>query len=208
MRSMFETFSPTLLADEYFEREFFRLVHTDVPRDFGHLHVGQLGQLQESRAQLIRAMRSLYQDSGTFTSITEESCGYAAQSNTTITTLPGFFEPGVIWPSPPLPNASPLHLPTAQVVGVVNIQDVYAYLRSIARSDLIQQLREWERHLRCLTYVIGIVHKALSSISLFCGISWERRRWFLFHGARPPKDQASAIPSLSFGACLSSPIAY
>ena len=170
--------------------------------------VMNLGQLQESRAQLIRAMRSLYQDLGTFTSITEESCGYKAASNTTITTLPGFFEPDIIWPSPPLPNASPLHLPTAQVVGVVNVPDVYAYLRSIARSDLVQQLREWERHLRWLSCIIEIVRKAASSISLFCGIFWQRRRWFLYHGARPPKEQASAIPGLSFGACLSSPIAY
>jgi hypothetical protein len=33
----------------------------------------------------------------------------------------------------------------------------------------------------------------------FCGVSWSRRAWFLFHGARPPKPELGPSIDLMFG---------
>ena len=37
--------------------------------------------------------------------------------------------------------------------------------------------------------------------AIFCSVLWEERRWFLFHGARPPRASLLATSGLLAGAC-------
>jgi len=67
---------------------------------------------------------------------------------------------------------------------------------------LYKRLRRCRRELRRNSALIAILQKAAGSAGrFFCCVRWERRRWFLHHGARPPKATAQAILSLFAGAC-------
>ena len=60
--------------------------------------------------------------------------------------------------------------------------------------------------LRALRRVNGLVSAILREfvhlgVNFFCCARWERRRWFLRHGARPPKHSVQAINGLFSEAC-------
>ncbi len=56
--------------------------------------------------------------------------------------------------------------------------------------------------------IARLLRRALLPIRLFCSVRWEERRWFLIHGARPPKAPVQAILSLLSAACSGPLIAY
>jgi hypothetical protein len=97
-------------------------------------------------------------------------------------------------------SAPSLHLPqpesyerriTAEELGLL-LADVAATTRAKARS--------MRRVLRSVTEAITIVREvAFKEIAVFCSLRWERRRWYLHHGARPPRA-SQAIWSLFAGA--------
>jgi hypothetical protein len=53
---------------------------------------------------------------------------------------------------------------------------------------LRKTLTALDRLLGCIDHILLVIRRLISSsIRLFCSVRWEQRRWFLFHGARPPK---------------------
>jgi len=86
-------------------------------------------------------------------------------------------------------------------------EDVWAFIVSVDRK-VSESLRDWQRQLNLALLQVNravavILHKiAGSGTGFFCGMRWERRRWFLRHGARPPKIRLAAISSLFPEACL------
>ncbi len=67
-------------------------------------------------------------------------------------------------------------------------------------------LRVWDQWLALAVHAIQqtvsvLFHFIANVVTLFCSVSWPKRRWFLFHGARPPKNRVQAALGLFFGAC-------
>lgn len=57
--------------------------------------------------------------------------------------------------------------------------------------------------LHASTRISAIKKWLFSAVSIFCCLRWECRRWFVHHGARPPKSLAQVTTSLFAGACSS-----
>ncbi len=76
------------------------------------------------------------------------------------------------------------------------------------RIALRKALTAVDRLLGCVDHFVLEIRKSVSSnIRLFCSVCWEKRRWFLYHGARPPKVTVQAIQGLFAGACSGSRLA-
>jgi hypothetical protein len=94
----------------------------------------------------------------------------------------------------------------------VSVQDdLCAYVVSVARLNrerLEGTLAQYRWQLRRISDLIAIIQRArLSLVSVFCSVQWEQRRWFLFHGSRPPRQPVQAIMGLFAGACSRSLLA-
>ncbi len=180
------------------------------------MFVNQLGQLQEYRENLKRAVRSLNQDLRSFDSLLWDYSSSAPASAPASASIAGAEEWAAFCFSLPEPNlfAPSLHLPYVQASPYFDsIQDdLWDYVASIARKTsnaLRHNLWRCTSALRRVSEVILILRKvAFSRISFFCSVRWERRRWFLRHGAHPPKQTVQAILSLFTEACSRSLIAY
>jgi hypothetical protein len=70
-----------------------------------------------------------------------------------------------------------------------------------ARTFLRKTLSTFRDRIRLASIVIRVLCAAVSSPLLFCSVRWEKRRWFLFHGARPPKSTAQAMWACLREAC-------
>jgi len=221
---MYESYSKDLqfVPGEWFpEREFYSLIRDDRAQGPEGLYVSEIGQLQEHCAQLTRELRSLDQHLKSLQSISlvSDSDSYTAASNTTISALPtSQLDSG--W-TQPITHISTFIAPYMQGAGVsllASIQDAWksfedmfqeaarCILRVIEYRDFLQKLLH--RASVVLSIRFKAIFNAIYPVSLFCSVSWERRRWFLHHGARPPKPMVQAILGLFAGACSGSPIAY
>jgi hypothetical protein len=61
----------------------------------------------------------------------------------------------------------------------------------------------------CVRHVLCVIFKFFSSpIRLFCNVRWEKRRWYFYHGTRPPRLTVQAIMSLFTMACSRSHLAH
>jgi hypothetical protein len=173
------------------------------------LFVNQLDGLREHHRGVTRTLRTLTQDLQAVELIESaangllQGSGLAATAQSKFAHLSGN-EPNCCVPS--------LH-PCMGFAGIGSFQqDLCAYVVSIVRCSrnvLQRRVLECKRELRRTRTLIGTIEKAVFfAVSFFCSVPWERRRWFLHHGARPPKQTVQAILSLFTGACSGSLIAY
>jgi hypothetical protein len=174
----------------------------------GHLFVNQLDGLHEYRRGVTQTLRTLTQDLRSVEFV-EVANGLLQTSDLTVTAQCNFAQP-----SGNEPNFCVLSMHSCMgVTGFSSIvQEVLAQVVSIAhysRNVLQQRLSQCKRELRRTSALVVIIEKAaFSAVSFFCCVRWERRRWFLHHGARPPKQPVQAMLSLFTGACSGSLIAY
>ena len=66
-----------------------------------------------------------------------------------------------------------------------------------ARAYLEKALKTFRERIRLVSVLIAILRVVAFLANIFCSVRWEKRRWFLFHGARPPKS-----PQQVMWACL------
>lgn len=170
-----------------------------------YMCVSQLGWSQEYSQTLKRAARSITQDLQSFDSLSWEYTSSAPPSEFGWSEEWTAFCLSLIEPNLCAPS---LHLPYRQASPYfVSIQDdIWAYVTSIARKAcfvLYHKLSRCKRELRRINAVVAILRKvAFSGVSFFCSVRWERRSWFLRHGAHPPKQTVQAILSLRFPRCV------
>jgi len=187
------------------------------------LGISELGPVLEYRQQLVCTSRAISLRLRSLEYFAELTSPYEDASNTTFTKFMHLFEP-----EPFHPVQREISLPPDDTVGCMQattlstevaecqhaycrIRDAYDYIRSLARrtqTALYEQLSEVSRKLRRVNDVVAIIGDGHPQIPRFCSVRWERRRWFLHHGARPPKQTVQAILGLFTGACSGSPIAY
>jgi hypothetical protein len=170
-----------------------------------HLHVGQIGLLQEYRHDLAANGRLLVRDLQKIEATEIELRG--------------------CWPAPMMGPVAPFGLnlySTQPNVFAPSLQQPFALTQYfyIVRDELFSWICETriavrkaltalDRLLGCVDHFLLEIRKSASSnIRLFCSVCWEKRRWFLYHGARPPKVAVRAILGLFAGACSGSRLAY
>jgi hypothetical protein len=104
-----------------------------------------------------------------------------------------------------------LYQPYSPSMYYESIQDeLCSYVVSVVLDarTLLQSVLSTLRNGICFaTVVVGVLCAALSSPVLFCSVRWEKRRWFLFHGARPPKSTAQVLWTCLLEACSGSSLA-
>ena len=156
------------------------------------LGLAQQGELETIRSILSENARALMQEMNWF--------GYA---NFVLPNAPAAYteETLINVYSPPVHGA---------LLGPVSLGSVSQYFRFVQDSvvDFICEINARLR--RALTDVctrLGRVDSALSvrwlvssAIRLFCSVTWEHRRYFLIHGARPPKSVQAFLDSVG-GVC-------
>jgi hypothetical protein len=164
---------------------------------------GQLSGLQEYSQKLKQAVRTITQE---LESLDTRLWKYPTYQNIAQTNSP---EEWAAWTTQPNLLAPSLNLPFTQgalYFGSIQ-EDVWAYVVSIDRkvSEFLhcrQRRLQWAL-CQVNEAVAVILNKIACSVTgFFCGMRWERRRWFLRHGARPPKKRLQAISSLFPEACL------
>lgn len=188
------------------------LTISTLARESMHLIVGQIGPLQEYRHGLATNARSLVLDLQKI----ETSVIDLQNVETTVIALDGF-GPTVL---PVAPYSSGIYsAPVDACVPSLKgrfaltqyfdvVRDELFTLNCETRIALRKALTAVDRLLGCVDHVIlEIRRSALSNIRLFCSVSWEKRTWFLYHGARPPKTSVQVILGLFAGACSGSRIA-
>jgi hypothetical protein len=162
----------------------------------------QLGQLQEYREKLTRAVRSITQELQSGDLLGHNS--FVAPPDSMVV---GEWDSCLYWTQPHV-CAPSLHLP---YFGSIH-EDVWAYVAIIARKTRLGfhlELSRYKRELRRISAIFALVRKVTSfGISFFCSVRWERRRWFVRHGARPPKETVQATLSLITEACCRSLVAH
>jgi hypothetical protein len=166
--------------------------------------VGQLGQWQEYRHTLTTRARSLANHLRALDTLVWPWLGLNQETGTGPDATPppdsdllNFYSPS-------------LHQPYAPTTYHQSIQDeLYRHAVSIvlnARTFLEKVLARCWDGIRRASVFVDILFAAISSPILFCSVSWEKRRWFLVHGARPPKV-AQAIWARLPEACSGSALA-
>jgi hypothetical protein len=68
------------------------------------------------------------------------------------------------------------------------------------RTFLQKELIGVKQALRLVGTSLAVIQSAIIP-AIFCSVLWEERRWFLFHGARPPRASVQAMSGLLAGAC-------
>jgi len=163
----------------------------DVMTESAPLLVGQLGQWQEYRQTLntkarfvAHHLRSLDMFAWPWLGHNPWNVDETDDTASTESGLLNFCSPSV-------------HLPYAPSTYYRSIQDeLYNHVVSVvlnARTFLRKMLSTFRDRIRLASVVIAVLCTAVSSPLLFCSVRWEKRRWFLFHGARPPKSTAQAM---------------
>jgi hypothetical protein len=169
------------------------------------LLVGQIGPLQEYRHDLASNARLLVRDLQKIdaTEIELQGCwpepmmGPVAPCNSSLySNLVNVCAPSLQGPFAP-----------TQYFHVV--RDELFTLNCETRIAVRKALTAVDYLLGCVDhFVLKIFKSASSNIRLFCNVCWEKRRWFLHHGARPPKATVQAILGPFVGACSESRLAY
>lgn len=170
-------------------------------------YMGQVGLLQEYRHDLAETVRSLTENlrsvdsywwnvSGTF-AVAAELQKQAVSNGLG----PSSIQPNVFAPS--------LYVPFAQTKYFGEVQDELFTIACEARVVLRKVFTAFDRLLGCVAHILLVIRKSTSSvIRFFCSVRFEKRRWFLYHGARPPKETVQAILDPFTRACSESSLAY
>lgn len=173
-----------------------------VDNESAYLSAGQLGYWQEYRRNLAVEAQSLYSD--------WRSLNASAERWLTIGNLCTDTETE----GSKLQNATQLRVgPTPHYLLFTPstysrcIQDELGN-HAVSLVFYARRVKKALRKLRdriCLVSVhISALLAALFSGIIFCSVRWEKRRWFLFHGARPPKSTAQAMWTCLLEACSGS----
>jgi hypothetical protein len=168
----------------------------------GNLASGQLAELQSGRLSLKHAVRALSEDLQTLEVVIHNGCQtYFLQAKTNDATL-------IDETAPPVHEA----IIDGQHRYYTVQEEIWDYLLSAARRTqvvLTQVLTLVRRAQHWVSDLISILIRQLARLacSLFCSVSWERRRWFLCHTSHPPKASRPAVAGLFLGACFGSPLA-
>lgn len=173
--------------------------------EYAHLLVGQMGLLQEYRHDLAAKARLLVRNLGKIDAAESELQGHcpasmmgpvASSSFNLCSTLVNVCAPSFQGP-----------FPQTQYFHIVR-DELFSWICE-TRIAVRKALTALDRLLGCVDHFLLEIRKSASSkIRLFCSVCWEKRRWFLYHGARPPKVTVQAILGLFAGACSGSHLAY
>jgi hypothetical protein len=168
--------------------------------------MGQIGLLQEHRRSLKIVARSLYSDLQSLDSLMglpNTMGAVGAGSVAEKLNLQGSDQRNVCSYS--------FYQPYAPTTYYLSIQDeLLTYVVSVfvdARTYLQRALNIFQDRIRLLSVVIAILRAAAFTANIFCSVRWEKRRWFLFHGARPPKSTLQALWACMPEACSGSALA-
>lgn len=156
------------------------------------LLIGQQGDLQEYRGVAVAASRLLKHQLQWLNS---------ADSWLISTAEPAAVEPGIDVRSPSLQGP---YWPSQYFESVQ--QELVSLICEI-QVELRKTLTDLDRLLGCIDHILLVIRRFISSnIRLFCSVRWEQRRWFLFHGARPPKT-VQWVLDFFIGVCSGSSLA-
>jgi hypothetical protein len=171
---------------------------TNALYETGYAWAGQIGELQQYKRSLKTTAR--------FVSQTLQSLA----SDELIMTADGALQPINLELASTQPNVSaPLALRTLSTQYSTAVLDAlntwFCEFRVVARYAL-----NWIDELfGCVARVLSVAFKSVSSpVRFFCSVRWERRRWFLYHGTRPPRPTVQAIVDLFTVACSRPPLAH
>jgi hypothetical protein len=168
----------------------------------------QLGPLQEYRQELANREQLLAEDLRSIDLLYFTAHGAVTAIEAKVNEPQGTDVPSIYGnffaPSLPLPSTQTQYLKYVR-------DDLYTLISALDHASVIVQnalflCRSEAR------YVNGVIAKllriAFSGLSLFCSVPWFHRRWFVFHGARPPRPSVQATLSLFTGACSGPRLAY
>jgi hypothetical protein len=178
-----------------------------VAHESAHLSMGQLGQWQEYRQELTIRARSL---SSNLQSL--DMLMWRGRGISNVWTATGTEDENSHDPDQLDVRAPSLHQPYAETAYFRSVQDeLYCHFVSFvlqARTFVKKALTKYRDRIRVVSVVISTLHAVVFSPIIFCSVRWEKRRWFLLHGARPPKSTARAMWACLPEACSGSSLAY
>jgi hypothetical protein len=176
-------------------------------RSSAYLSVGQAGPLQEYREELTDSVRSLGTQLGTL--------DFVLVPPSTSPLVGGQIEGS--WEAAPYASYINVSAPSLDpdywiADGRMSIQEeVLAFLTSAVfetRAAIQSAMLWFQKVLDFVSLNLAVILAVVFFPAIFCSVCWENRRWFLFHGARPPRAANKAMLGLFAGACLRSlPIA-
>jgi len=177
------------------------LVNFDVMHDSAHHYVGLVAQAEDYRNQLAQQIRELSRNLVNLQYDTLAEWAGVSAVNTSV----GFQDPhrsNVIDHSSAYQinvRVPSFHLLYSGMQSRSVQDELFAF---IAETAVRKALTALDRTLGCVEHFLGVVRKAtFSSVRFFCCVCWEKRRWFLFHGARPPKLTVHSILNPFSEAC-------
>jgi hypothetical protein len=115
----------------------------------------------------------------------------------------GVLQPiGLALASTQLNVSAPLALRTLSTqysTAVIDALDTWLCELRVVTRDALNWIDELIGH---VARVLSVAFKFASApVRFFCSVRWERRRWFLYHGTRPPRPTVQAIVNLFTVAC-------
>jgi hypothetical protein len=197
------------------------------------LSVGKLGQLQDHRQKLTTEARLLQNDLQSLdvlsqrwmigSTVVEETDSLGTDETrllqydqrwligTNVIAGTVFEDPNSLdTDQPGLLTPSPCLFPTQTGYQQVVQEELYHHAVTVvlqARKSLQNALARYRSRIRLVSIVIGRLLTGLTSSNIFCSVLWEKRRWFLFHGARPPNPVQQALWACLQEACSGSTLA-
>jgi hypothetical protein len=170
------------------------LWNRQMPNELVSLYVDHLGELREYKALVVETLQTLAQKViwlGPDESIPPLIVPYSCAVETTVNVLP--------------PSLQRLYWPSQYFNSVQDELDRFVCETQI---ELRNALTSLDHLLGCVDHFLSTIRKFLfRSIRRFCSVCWEKRRWFLLHGARPPKIVVAVTTGLFAEACYGSILA-
>jgi hypothetical protein len=164
------------------------LASANVAHDFALLSGEEIGLLQSFRQRLIAEAGFIHRNLESIETLLGphlSPCGAVRDIN--VTKICSAAELGVSSDMGQVPK-SPYNGPVQQEF-LSHTFSSFIRIQSLLWSLLLE--------VRKVVRLIDLVLSGLRSSGvfpvIFCSVPWEKRRWFLFHGARPPKSNAKAM---------------
>lgn len=168
--------------------------------------VGQLGQLQDYRQKLNAEARVLQNDLHSLDALSQQWLIIGNVFTGTAVENPDSQDADQLNFWAHSPQVFPTHTECQPIIQEDFYSRVLRFLLQ-ACASLRQALARLRRRVRPVSVLIGVFRAAALSALIFCSVRWEKRRWFLFHGARPPKSVQQAIWACLLEACSGSALA-
>jgi hypothetical protein len=178
----------------------------DVKTESAPLLAGQLGQWQEYRGALTTKARFVAHHLRSLEVLQWPWNGInhvGTYAGTDDTNSPDSEELNLCVPSFYQPYSPSMYFESIQDELFNHVVSVVLHARTFLQG-VLSALREG---IRLVSVLIGTLLAAIFSANIFCSVRWERRRWFLFHGARPPKFTAQVMWACLLEACSGSALA-